>query len=436
METDLREALGRLQRLHPVKIDLSLERILGLLGRLGDPQDRLPPVIHVAGTNGKGSTVAYLRAMLEAAGHRCHVYTSPHLIRFNERILLAGKAIEDRQLLDLIEEIERVNDGAPITFFEITTAMAFMAFARVPADVLLLEVGLGGRLDATNVIRNPLLSIITTISCDHCDWLGHTLPEIAAEKAGIMKPGIPCIIGHQMEWGKDEVMPVFRAQAEKQNANLVCCSEDWHVESNGPGITFKFLGKTLALPAPNLPGEHQTWNAGAAIAALLTQDRLAISDAAIADGITKAVWPARMEHITAGALAAALPSGWELWYDGGHNDSGGEVVGAHLKRWKAEEGKQVHLVLGMLETKSPEAFLKPVFPLIDSLSVFSFPTGTFSETGKAYGAAELAAKIRPLTGNVHPYDTLADAVQSIPFQHPVPGRILVTGTLYAYKDIF
>jgi dihydrofolate synthase/folylpolyglutamate synthase len=439
MTTPINTALQDLKRLYaPAKIDLSLGRLYGLLDKLDNPQNKCPPVIHVAGTNGKGSTVAYLRAMVEAAGYTAHVYTSPHLIRFNERIRLAGDLVSDDVLLALVDEVQSINDGDPISFFEITTAIAFLAFSRVPADIVLLEVGLGGRLDATNVIDAPLVSVITTISRDHCEWLGQTLGAIAAEKAGIIKPGIPCIIGHQMDWARDDVMPVFEAHAARNHTGLTCCDRDWSVVPVPEGMVYRSQKRPsgMTLPRPNLPGEHQLWNAGAAIAALETQGVFSVPDAAIREGVTKAAWPGRLERITTGKVAALIPPGWELWYDGGHNDSGGQVVARQARHWADADGMALHLVCGMLKSRDPQAFLMPLLTYAQTISCFSFQIGAFSETGPASDGAELAAKIN-LFAKASGHDSLVDAVRSVVRENPgTPQRILVTGTLYAYKDLF
>lgn len=439
MTTDhLDQVLFSLKRFYkPDKIDLSLDRLNRLLAKLGNPQDHLPPVIHVTGTNGKGSTIAYMRAMLEAAGYACHVYTSPHLVTFNERIRLAGELISDEMLLALIAEVEAANGEDVITFFEITTAMAFLAFARIPADVLLLEVGLGGRLDATNVVKLPLLSVITTLSYDHCEWLGDTLAEIAGEKAGIMKDNVPCIIGHQLDWVRDEVMPVFQEHARRRHCDLISCEEDWFVESNGSEIIFSFKNKEdLILPRPGLLGHHQIWNAGTAIASLMIQDIFDVPVEAIRQGLSNVSWPARLERIEMGSLACALPPEWELWYDGGHNDSGGLALSEQIAHWDQEDGKMLHVVCGMLKSKKPEDFLKPILPFAKSLATFSFETCSYSEAGPARKGEDLAAAIRPFYSDVTVCRSLREAVRSLPERYgDRPGRILVTGTLYAYKDL-
>lgn len=432
MSDKVSEALQGLKKLYAGQIDLSLGRLQALLERMGNPQDKTPPVIHVAGTNGKGSTIAYMRAIMEAGHYRCHVYTSPHLVKFNERIVLAGAEIGDDYLLELIAEVAAINDGMEISFFEITTALAFLAFSRIPADVLLLEVGLGGRLDATNVVSHPLLSVITTMSYDHVDFLGTTLPLIAGEKAGIMRAGVPCIVGRQLDWALPQVLPVFDEYAARLQIPVLACDREWSIEPVKDEMMFRMGGEEILLPLPNLIGGHQVWNAGTAIAALKTQKIYEISDEAIRHGVTHGVWPARMERIS----GVELPPGWELWYDGGHNDSGGEMVARQARRWKIEDDKPLHVICGMLKSKKPMDLLGPVFPLMNSLAVFSFVTGAFSETGPARTAEELASEIKVMYPAVTAHDNLREAIANVCQNFSgTPGRILVMGTLYAYKDI-
>lgn len=430
MSSAVHHALLSLQELYPEKIDLSLGRLRGLLAVLGNPQDKTPPIIHVAGTNGKGSTIAYMRAIMESAGYKCHVYTSPHLIDFNERICLAGELIGDEYLIQILNEVKAANNYNPITFFEITTAAAFLAFARVPADVFLLETGLGGLNDATNVVRTPLLDVITTISRDHTDWLGKDLADIAVQKAGIMRAHVPCVIGQQMDWARAEVMTALQNYADEHDVPLI---RDWRVEEYQGAMHLHLQGKDYVYPAPNLPGAHQFWNAGLAIVALKNQNKFTFTEDEIAHGVQSADWPGRLEHITKGRLAEALPPGWSLWYDGGHNDSGGEFLGQQVQVWAAKGS--VHAVVGMLKSKDPTICLAPVLPHIETLSTFSFANGPFDQTGPVYPAAELAAALKNQRDDVMAYDSLAAALGAL-VHRGKPGRILVTGTLYAYKELF
>ena len=358
--------LARLTRLHPKLIDLSLGRIEGLLAALGNPQDRLPPVIHVAGTNGKGSTVATLRACLEAGGWRVHAYTSPHLVRFHERIRLAGELIGEDRLIELLEECEGANRGAPITYFEITTAAALLAFARVPADFVLLETGLGGRLDATNVITHPAATAITPISLDHQAFLGDTIAAIAGEKAGILKAGAPAIIGPQMP----EATAVFDARAAEVDAPLYRFGREWRCVPNGSGMRYEGPRWRCDLPLPSLPGGHQIVNSGAAIACLEQLTEFSIAADAIAQGLRHIEWPARLQQLSRGPLAEALPEGWELWLDGGHNPGAGEVLAAAVSSWSP---RPLYLVVGMLNTKNAAGFLAPLAAHARALRAVTIP---------------------------------------------------------------
>ncbi|OYX67487.1 MAG: bifunctional folylpolyglutamate synthase/dihydrofolate synthase [Rhizobiales bacterium 32-66-11] len=307
--------LERLAALHPQRIDLSLDRVHRLLAALDHPELRLPPVIHVAGTNGKGSTIAFLRAALEAAGKRVHVYTSPHLVRFNERIRLAGALVEDAALSQALDQVEAANAGAPITLFEITTAAAFVLFAQVPADVLLLEVGLGGRLDATNVVDAPLASVITPLSIDHVDFLGPTLELIAAEKAGIIKRRVPVIVAAQPE----EALEVIERAAARKLAPVLARGQQWTMHEEAGRLVYSDEAGLLDLPRPRLMGAHQIDNAGLAVATLRALPQLGVSAAAIEAGLRAAEWPARLQRLAPGPLTARAPADVEVWLDGGHN---------------------------------------------------------------------------------------------------------------------
>ncbi|MGH7092130.1 MAG: bifunctional folylpolyglutamate synthase/dihydrofolate synthase, partial [Stellaceae bacterium] len=336
--------LDRLTRLHPKKIDLSLGRIETLLAALGGPHLGLPPVIHVAGTKGKGSTVAILRACLEAAGYRVHAYISPHLVRFHERIRLAGTLIEEDALIALLEECERANGEAPITFFEITTAAAFLAFARTPADIALIEVGVGGRLDATNVVPRPAVAAITPVSIDHVAFLGDTLAAIAGEKAGILKPGVTGIVAPQPL----EAESVIAARAAAIGAPLYRAGREWRCAASDHGMRYEGMRWRLDLPPPSLLGAHQILNAGTALACLERLDGFSIRPAALATGLRHIDWPARLQLLQCGPLVDLLPPGGELWLDGGHNPAAGEVLGPVLAGWRE---RPVDLVVGMLNTK-------------------------------------------------------------------------------------
>jgi len=409
--------LQRLMALHPKKIDLSLGRIERLLAALGNPQDRLPPAVHVAGTNGKGSTVATLRACLEAAGYRVHAYTSPHLVRFHERIRLAGKLIDEDALLALLKECEEANRGAPITFFEITTAAAFLAFARMPADVVLLETGLGGRLDATNVLPGPGATAITPVSLDHQAFLGDTIAAIAGEKAGILKPGVPAIIGPQPA----EAKAVIEARASGIGAPLFRYQREWHCEPRGDGMRYEGARWQLDLPLPSLPGRHQIANAGIAIACLEQMPEFSLSPAALAEGLRHIDWPARMQQLTRGPLVDALPQGWQLWLDGGHNPAAGEVIANVAKGW---HDRPLDLVVGMLNTKDASGFLRPLAPYACTLYAVTIPGEE-----NPHPAAEIVASARSVGIPARESKSVDAALHDIA-QQPGPARVLICGSLH------
>ena len=410
--------LDRLAALYPKVIDLSLGRVRRLLAELGDPQDRLPPVVHVAGTNGKGSTVAYLRAIAEAAGYRVHAYTSPHLVHFNERIRLAGRLIDDDRLSSVLAEVEQVNAGRPITFFEVTTAAAFLAFAREPADLVLLETGLGGRLDATNVVARPALCVVTPISFDHPDFLGDSVAKIAAEKAGILKPGIAAAIGPQPA----EAASVLEACAAERGVALYRCGREWRVEARPDGLRYRGVA-TLDLPAPALPGRHQLDNAGLAIAACERLAGFAIGPAHLAAGLRTVEWPARLQRLTRGPLVDLLPAGAELHLDGGHNESGG----AALADWAARrpDRRPLDLVVAMKTSKAADAFLAHLAPHAGRLRSLAFP----GETG--WLPAETLAGLARRAGiaDASPAPDAAAAIAEFAAA-PQPPAILICGSLY------
>lgn len=413
MSDDASAVLERLTALHPKLIDLSLDRMVRLLADLGDPQLRLPPVVHIAGTNGKGSLTAYLKAIFEAAGYRPHAYTSPHLVRFNERIAPAGRIIEDAPLVALLERVEQVNGDRPITFFEATTAAAFLAFAETPGDVTLLEVGLGGRLDATNVVAAPALTAIAPISIDHQSFLGDSLVEIAGEKAGILKPGVVGVVGRQV--------PEAAAVLEAANVPLIRMDREWQVEPTPGGFRYRDAAGMLDLPRPALFGRHQIDNAATAVACAMQLRRLFdLPDAAIAEGIASAVWPARMQRLTKGPLAAGLPPGTELWLDGGHNGGAAEALAPTLAEW---HDRPLRMVLGMRDTKHPRAFLEPLKPYIEALRTVASP-----EDPNALSAESQAATARDLGIPVKAASSIAEAVAEL--AEPPGARILVCGSLY------
>jgi dihydrofolate synthase/folylpolyglutamate synthase len=417
MKTGSDRVLDRLGELHPKKIDLSLGRIERLLARLGSPHDRLPPVIHVAGTKGKGSTVATLRACLEAAGYSVHAYISPHLVRFHERIRLAGELIEEDALIALLEECERVNAGEPITFFEITSAAAFLAFSRNPADILLLEVGLGGRLDTTNVVRDPAVTAITPVSIDHVAFLGDTIAKIAFEKAGILKPGAPGVIAPQPE----EAIPVIEARAAAVGAPLFRAGREWRFAATEDGMRYEGPRWRLDLPRPSLIGAHQILNAATAIACLENLGGFLVSPEAIAAGLSHIDWPARLQHLSRGPLIGLVPADVELWLDGGHNPAAGEVLGPVVAGWR---DRPLDLVVGMLNTKDAAGFLRPMARYARSLMAVTIPGEE-----NALPDAEIAAAARAVGIAAETAPSVGAAIQTLAGRGDL-GRILICGSLH------
>jgi dihydrofolate synthase/folylpolyglutamate synthase len=413
------DILVRLLRLHPKLIDLSLERVRRLLAALGDPQEQLPPVIHVAGTNGKGSTIAFLRAALEAAGYQVHVYTQPHLLRFNERIRLAGRLIDDPALASLLHECERVNAGAPITYFEITTAAAFLAFARTPGDVVLLETGLGGRFDATNVIARPAVTTITPVSLDHQHFLGDTVAAIAGEKAGILKSGTPAVLGRQ----SPEARGILEARAQALGAPLFRHAVEWRIAPQTHGLRYDGRRwRALDLPLPGLLGLHQYDNAGTAIACLDRLEAFELGARDLARGLRDVEWPARLQHLAQGRLAMLLPSGWELWLDGAHNAAGGEALAAMANTWRE---RPLHLVFGMLKSHDARAFLRALAPFAATLEGVAIPG-----EANALSAEEAAAAAHAVGIRATPRENIAAAVAAASARQGQPGRVLICGSLY------
>lgn len=405
--------LHRMMAFHPKIIDLTLDRVERMLAALDHPERRLPPVIHIAGTNGKGSTQAMIRAGLEAQGSRVHAYTSPHLAWFHERIRLAGDLISEEALSDLLDECIRANGQDPITFFEITTCAAFLAFSRVPADYTLLEVGLGGRLDATNVVNRPALTIITPVSIDHQQYLGETLPEIAGEKAGILKRGVPCVVGPQT----DEGLAVIEARAARLGVPLLAYGQHWHVGTEHGRMIYQDETGLLDLPLPNLPGPHQIQNAGAALAALR---HLGADEAACEAAVSRAEWPARMQRLKRGPLVDSAP-GVELWLDGGHNPAGGAAIAATLAQMPA---RPTHAICGMLNTKDIGGYLRPLALHLTRLLAVSIPgevnTLPAEITAAAAAQAGIAAGIAP---------SVSEALRMIAATNPA-ARVLICGSLY------
>jgi dihydrofolate synthase/folylpolyglutamate synthase len=418
----LGDVIARLSALHPQRVDLDLQRMQRLLARLGHPEQKLPPVIHVAGTNGKGSTIAYLRAILEAAKLRVHAYTSPYLVRINESFRLGGVLADDDELRGALEYCERVNDGAAITLFEMQTAAAFQLFSEIPADVVLLETGLGGRLDATNVIEAPLATVITPVGMDHTGFLGDTLTKIAGEKAGIIKRNVPVIVAEQ----PPEALNVIERQAQRMRAPLHAFGQQWHVNVERGRLVYQDERGLMDLAAPKLFGRHQFYNAGLAIATLRAQDVFRIDAAAFETGIVGAEWPARMQRLSSGALLELAPQGSELWLDGGHNADGGRVIAAALGDLEERVSRPLVVVAGMMADKDAESFLANFAGLTRHIVAVpvpereaAMPVDTLADAARRLGmrvdtAAGVEAALRMLTR----------------LAWEVPPRILIAGSLY------
>lgn len=414
MRDPIDEFLNRLQHPLMVGIDLSLERMARLLAAIGNPQNRLPPVIHVAGTNGKGSLIAYLTAIFAAAGYRVHRYTSPHLVWFRERIVLQGKEIENEALIQLFRHISPILAQHQATFFEAATAAAFLAFADKPADILLLETGMGGRLDATNVISKPILTAITPIALDHCEYLGNTIAKIAAEKAGIIKRGVPLIVGRQCA----EALAVLEQKAENLNVPISRLGIEWQVENHH----YISATKNLLL-MPSLAGEHQFDNAATAVACVEQLPQFKISDEHIKQGLASAFWQARLQYLTNHPYTKFLPDGAQLWLDGGHNPQGGEVLGA----WLAEQAKthEIYLICGMMKGKDSKEFLQHLAPSVKYLSAISIPFEKDAQNPIAIAEAATAVGIEADT-----HDDIEKSLQNIAVRAKTPCIVCICGSLY------
>lgn len=418
----LSEILARLSSLHPNTIDLSLERMQRLMALLGNPERRLPPVIHVAGTNGKGSTIAYLRAILEAAELSVHVYTSPHLVRMNESIRLGGMLVSDDDLRDAFAYVEAVNAGAPITLFEAETAVAFHIFANHPADVLLLEVGLGGRLDATNVIEAPIASVITPIAIDHTDFLGDTIEKIATEKAGVIKRRAPVIVAEQAP----EVAAIIEAQARKQHAPTHSAGQEWYISVERGRLVYQDERGLMDLAAPRLFGRHQFGNAGLAIATLRALPQFKFDPQIYERGVASAEWPARMQRLTSGKLLALAPDESELWLDGGHNAEGGRVIAEALGDLEERVPRPLVVIVGMMANKDAGGFLANFAGLTRHIIAVPIP-----DRAGAMPIANLADAGRALGMRVETADSASAALQSLRrLAYEVPPRVLICGSLY------
>ncbi len=417
--------LERLSALHPKKIDLGLERIRRLLKDLGHPEQKLPPVVHVAGTNGKGSVCAFTRAMLEAQGLKAHVYISPHLVHFHERIRLAGKLISEEELSATLEECERVNAGAPITYFEITTAAALLAFSRHPADALILEVGLGGKYDATNVVARPRMTIVTPVGFDHMEFFGNSLADIAAEKAGIIKPGVPVIVGPQEDIPRDVIV----RRADALGAPVHAFGQDFFAHQEHGRMVYQDEDGLLDLPLPKLIGRHQIENAAVAIAGLRHAGGGWGHDDAVETGLKTVEWPARLQRLSKGPLLNAAPKGAEVWLDGGHNPHCAAAVARAVADLEERSERPLYLICGMLRTKDAVGFLSAFRGLVRHVVTVEVP-------GEAsYGAGALYDLAREAGLDAAPGEDLEDAMMQLcawarARPHEAPPRILICGSLY------
>jgi dihydrofolate synthase/folylpolyglutamate synthase len=418
----LGDLIVRLSNLHPKRIDLGLERMQRLLDRLDHPERKLPPIIHVAGTNGKGSTVAYLRAILEAAGYRVHAFTSPYLVRLNECYRLGGNLVDDEELAATLEHCERANAGEPITLFEIETVAAFDLFARHPADAVLLEVGLGGRLDATNVIERPAASVISSVSIDHSEFLGDSLQSIATEKAGIIKRGVPVICAEQVS----EAMAAIEQQARRMRAPLHVAGEGWHVGVEHGRLVYQDDRGLLDLAPPRLFGRHQFDNAGLAVATLRAIDAFKIEPGAFEAGVVNAEWPARMQRLGSGPLIDQGPPGGEIWLDGGHNAEGGRVAASALGDLEERVSRPLVVIVGMMANKDAGGFLANFAGLTRHIIAVPIP-----DRDGAMPLDRLMDAARALGMRVESADSVEAALRAVAkLAYEVPPRILITGSLY------
>ncbi|VAW02217.1 Dihydrofolate synthase @ Folylpolyglutamate synthase [hydrothermal vent metagenome] len=418
--------LQRLLQLHPKVIDLTLQRLERLLKKLDHPERKLPPVIHVAGTNGKGSTIAFMKAMLEAAGLAVHIYSSPHLVTFNERIYLGSKGlIGNEELSELLEECERVNGSSPITFFEITTAAAFLAFSRHPADYVLLETGLGGRLDATNVIEKPAACAITPIDLDHQQYLGETITEIAGEKAGILKTGVPATIALQL----DEVREVFEKIGAEKKVPLSFANQDWQAYEQHGRLVFQNENELLDLPMPGLIGQHQIVNAGTAIATLQSLGDSRVTAKHFEMGLSNVQWPARLQKLEPGELHEWAPAGSEIWLDGGHNPAAGQALAIGLAGLNDRSPRPLVLIIGMLNTKDPIGYFEAFEDMAHVVFTVSIPNEENALSAEVLTNIALQANL-----DAYPQNSVKEALNSAAEFCNAP-RILIGGSLYLAGNV-
>ena len=416
------KVLKRLEVLHPKQIDLSLGRILKLLKRLGNPHLKLPPTIHVAGTNGKGSTIAFLRSIFENNDYKVHTYTSPHLINFNERIRVNSQIIDNENLIELLEECEFYNKNDPITFFEITTAAAYLCFSKKQADILLLETGLGGRFDATNVISDKICSVLTPISMDHMTFLGKSIKSITREKVGIFKRNRPAIISPQTK----EPLEVIEKEVSQKNIELFKYGSDWEIiKKSREKFLMRIFEEEFEVPKPKLFGEHQIYNAGLAITVSKILKDFSFDNKKIYDGVHETFWPARMQQIDNGKLKEIAGKNYELWLDGGHNSHASEMLLDNLKKWEKDN---LFLIFGMINGKEPKEFLTKIFPLIKSLQVIPIKKHQF------IGSKEIQQIFKDEYGIIRPEKTIQNAIKYIT-NNFTSGKIIICGSLYLAGDV-
>lgn len=435
-EARLDALLQHLYGFYHTEIELSLNRTYRFLERLGNPHLRLPRVVHIAGTNGKGSTQATLYALLTAAGQRVHTYTSPHLVHPTERIRLAGEFISSQGLIDVLTECIEINENEPITFFEMFTCAALLAFSRVPADWLILETGMGGRLDTTNVVPDPAVTIITTISYDHQAFLGNTIADIAYAKAGIMKPGVPCVIGYQLPENIDAgIMDVFHktSKALSTEAPLVRWGAEWSSAPEGGRLLFRYGDDSILTRMPSLYGNHQAWNAGAAMVALKIIAPAHFRPEILSTGLASIRWPGRLQTLENHPYNGLAPQGWEIMIDGGHNDSAGLVLAQQMQDWVMNDPRPLHLVVAMVNRKDPAAFLTPLLPYAASLTVTQIENEATSFTVDELEATALEIGFP----YVFKAPNARTAVADIAARHKEQpdARILITGSLFLMGNI-
>lgn len=422
---DSTNILRQFEALHPKLIDLSLDRVYRLAEDLGNPQNNLPSTIHIAGTNGKGSVLAFLGEMLRADGNRVHEFISPHLISFHERIRLSTKGktrkISENQLIDILERAQKANENREITFFEITTLAAFLAFSETPSDYLVLETGLGGRLDATNIVQRPELCILTSISMDHANFLGDTVEKIAGEKAGILKPGVPCIVAPQ----KEEVLDVIEARAAELDCDLKIAGRDWDAFEQAGRLIFQDHNSLLDLPLPRLAGRHQIENAGSAIAAFTRLAHDKVDESSIARGLTQARWPARLQRLEEGALFDLVPDETEIWVDGGHNPAAAQTVSRYMAELEDRVSRPLHLIFAMMAGKDAAAYLNCFKGLAEFVATVTIPNQSGS-----YDAPSLKKTATACGLNSDAFTSLKEALSNCGKRNAHPPRILICGSLY------